>query len=72
MSWSQTAAARALKVRQPTISKMVNGNIDQLSIEFLIKLMVQAGLPAGITGERASPGRSMARRRAGHPSAAAM
>ena len=64
--WSQTAAARALKVPQPTISKIVNGNIDRLSIEFLIQLMVRAG------GERTSPGRSTAGRRAGHPSAAAM
>jgi predicted XRE-type DNA-binding protein len=70
--WSQAAAARALKVPQPTISKIVNGNIDRLSIEFLIKLMVRAGLPVGITGARASPGRSTARRRTGHPSAAAM
>jgi predicted XRE-type DNA-binding protein len=70
--WSQTAAARALKVPQPTISKIVNGNIDRLSIEFLIKLMVRAGLPVGITGDRASTGRSPARRRTGHPSAAAM
>jgi predicted XRE-type DNA-binding protein len=49
--WSQTEAARALKVPQPTVSKIVNGNIEKLSIEFLIKLMVRAGLPAsGMTG----------------------
>lgn len=36
---------------QPTVSKIVNGNIDKLSIEFLIKLMVRAGVPAsGMTG----------------------
>jgi predicted XRE-type DNA-binding protein len=34
--WSQTEAARALKVPQPTVSKIVNGNIEKLSIEFLI------------------------------------
>ena len=64
--WSQTAAARALKVPQPTISKIVNGNIDKLSIEFLIKLMVRAGLPVEIAG-----GRSTARRRTSHHSGAA-
>lgn len=63
--WSQTAAARAFKVPQPTISKIVNGNIDKLSIEFLIKLMVRAGLPVEITSGRAS-----ASRRAAHHSGA--
>ncbi|MGH6678568.1 MAG: helix-turn-helix domain-containing protein [Bradyrhizobium sp.] len=52
--WTQAAAARALKVPQPTISKIVNGNIDKLSIEFLIKLMVRAGLPVELSGGRAS------------------
>ena len=51
--WTQTAAARALKVPQPTISKIVNGNIEKLSIEFLIKLMVRADLPVNISGGRA-------------------
>jgi predicted XRE-type DNA-binding protein len=64
--WSQTAAARALKVPQPTISKIVNGNIDKLSIDFLIKLMVRAGLPVGIQG-----GRPTGRRASHHSSAAA-
>jgi predicted XRE-type DNA-binding protein len=61
--WNQTAAARALKVPQPTISKIVNGNIEKLSIDFLIKLMVRAGLPVGTTGGRISIGRSAAGRR---------
>lgn len=66
--WSQTEAARALKVPQPTISKIVNGNIDKLSIEFLIKLMVRAGLSVEIAGGRALGGRSASRRRAAHHS----
>ena len=70
--WSQTAAARALRIPQPTISKIVNGNIDRLSIEFSIKLIVRAGLPVGISAERGSSGRSTSRRWTGHPSAAAM
>jgi predicted XRE-type DNA-binding protein len=63
--WNQTEAARALKVPQPTISKIVNGNIEKLSIEFLIKLMVRAGLPVGISG-----GRPASVRRGAHHSAA--
>jgi predicted XRE-type DNA-binding protein len=43
--WSQTQAARALRVPQPTISKIVNGNVEKLSIEFLVKLTVRAGIP---------------------------
>jgi predicted XRE-type DNA-binding protein len=63
--WSQAEAARALNVPQPTVSKIVNGNIEKLSIEFLIKLMVRAGLPVSITGGRSTRGR-----RAAHHSAA--
>ena len=70
--WSQRAAARALRIPQPTISKIVNGDIDRLSIEFSIKLIVRAGLPVGISAERGSSGRSTSRRWTGHPSAAAM
>jgi predicted XRE-type DNA-binding protein len=68
--WSQVVAARALKVPQPTISKIVNGNIEKLSIEFLIKLMVRAGLPVGIAGGRISVGRPAPGRRATHRPAA--
>jgi len=55
--WSQAEAARSLKIPQPTISKIVNGNVDKLSIEFLIKLMVRAGLPVGISDDRAKSAR---------------
>jgi predicted XRE-type DNA-binding protein len=55
--WSETEAARVLKVPQLTVSKIVNGNIEKLSIEFLIKLMVRAGLPVSITAGRSAPGR---------------
>lgn len=50
--WSQTEAARTLKVPQPTVSKIVNGNIDKLSIEFLVKLMVRVGLPVDVSSGR--------------------
>lgn len=54
-AWSQVEAARALKVPQPTISKIVNGNVDKLSIDFLVKLLVRAGLPVNVTGGRPPP-----------------
>jgi len=39
-------------VPQTRVSKIVNGNIDKLSIEFLVKLMVRAGLPVDVTSGR--------------------
>jgi predicted XRE-type DNA-binding protein len=42
--WSETRAARALKVPRPTV-----GKIEKLSIDFLIKLMVRVGLPIKIS-----------------------
>jgi predicted XRE-type DNA-binding protein len=62
--WGQMEAARALKVPQPTVSKIVNGKIEKLSIDFLVKLMVRAGLPISISG-----GRSASARRTAHHSA---
>jgi predicted XRE-type DNA-binding protein len=59
--WSQTQAARELKVPQPTISKIVNGNIDKLSIEFLVKLTVRAGIPVHVSSGRA-PGATRSHR----------
>ena len=52
--WSQTQAARELEVPQPTISKIVNGNIEKLSIEFLVKLTVRAGIPVHVSSGRAA------------------
>lgn len=52
--WSQTEAAQTLKVPQPTISKIINGNIEKLSIEFLVKLAVRAGLPVSVSAGRVS------------------
>jgi len=42
---TQTAAARRLGVPQPTLSKIVNGRVSDLSIEFLLRVAVRAGLP---------------------------
>jgi predicted XRE-type DNA-binding protein len=42
---SQIAAAKLLDVPQPTLSKIVNGRVDELSLELLIRIAVRAGLP---------------------------
>lgn len=63
-------AALFRRVPQPTISKIVNGNIEKLSIEFLIKLMVRAGLPVGLAAGRRRAARSTSGRRAAHHSTA--
>jgi predicted XRE-type DNA-binding protein len=41
---TQSAAAKRLKLPQPTLSKIINGQTDKLSIEFLIRAGVRAGL----------------------------
>jgi predicted XRE-type DNA-binding protein len=58
--WSQMQPARELHVPQPTISKIINGNVKKLSIEFLVKLTVHV-----------SSGRASHARRMTHHSAAA-
>jgi len=62
--WSQAETARALKVPQPTVSKIINGNIDKLSIEFLVKLMVRAGLPVDVSSGRGRHATRMSHRAA--------
>jgi predicted XRE-type DNA-binding protein len=42
---SQLAAAKRFGVPQPTISKIVNGHVADLSLELLIRIAVRAGLP---------------------------
>jgi predicted XRE-type DNA-binding protein len=42
---TQVAAARMLEIPQPTLSKIVNGRVDDLSLELLIRTAVRAGLP---------------------------
>lgn len=42
---TQMAAAKQLGVPQPTLSKIANGRVSDLSIEFLIRIAVRAGLP---------------------------
>lgn len=42
---SQVAAARSLDVPQPTLSKIANGKVADLSLELLIRVAVRAKLP---------------------------
>jgi predicted XRE-type DNA-binding protein len=42
---NQLAAARRLRVPQPTLSKIANGRISDLSLELLIRIAVRAGMP---------------------------
>jgi predicted XRE-type DNA-binding protein len=42
---SQAAAAELLRIPQPTLSKIVNGRVSELSLELLIRIAVRAGLP---------------------------
>ncbi len=41
---TQVVAARRLGVPQPTLSKLINGRVDNLSIELLLRIAVRAGL----------------------------
>jgi predicted XRE-type DNA-binding protein len=42
---TQLAAAERLGLPQPTLSKIMNGRVSDLSIEFLIRIAVRAGFP---------------------------
>jgi predicted XRE-type DNA-binding protein len=50
--WSQVAAAQSLEIPQPTLSKIMNGRVDELSLELLIRIAVRVGLSVVLqTGE---------------------
>ena len=42
---TQIAAAHQLGLPQPTLSKIINGRVSDLSLELLIRAAVRAGLP---------------------------
>jgi predicted XRE-type DNA-binding protein len=42
---TQLEVARSFDVPQPTLSKIVNGRVADLSLELLIRIAVRAGLP---------------------------
>ncbi len=50
---TQVAAAKRLGIPQPTLSKIANGRVSDLSIEFLIRIAVRAGLPITLQTGRA-------------------
>lgn len=41
---TQLTAARRLGIPQPTLSKILNGRVSDLSVEFLLRLAMRAGL----------------------------
>ena len=45
MGLTQVAAAKRLRIPQPTLSKIINGRVSDLSLELLIRVAVRAGLP---------------------------
>ena len=45
MRVTQVAAAKQLGLPQPTLSKIINGRVSDLSLELLIRVAVRAGLP---------------------------
>jgi predicted XRE-type DNA-binding protein len=42
---SQIVTAKRLGIPQPTLSKIIRGEVDSLSLELLIRIAVRAGLP---------------------------
>jgi len=42
---NQLAASKRFRVPQPTLSKIANGRVADLSLELLIRIAVRAGLP---------------------------
>jgi predicted XRE-type DNA-binding protein len=69
---SQSSAAKKLGIPQPTLSKIANGRVSDLSIELLIRIAVRAGLPitlltgrmpkeAGAFASNAVPARTQSR-----------
>ena len=45
MGATQMVAAKKLGLPQPTLSKIINGRVSDLSLELLIRVVVRAGLP---------------------------
>lgn len=42
---TQAAAAVLFQVPQPTVSKIVNGQLSNISLGYLIRMLIKAGLP---------------------------
>jgi len=50
--WNEAESARALRVARMTVRRIVNGKLQKLPIELLIKLLVRAGLNVEISVSR--------------------
>ncbi len=48
MGVSQVAAAKRLGLPQPTLSKIINGRVSNISLELLIRAAARAGLPIAL------------------------
>lgn len=52
---TQVAAAKRLAIPQPTLSKIMRGRVEAVSLELLLKIAVRAGLPVVLqTGKDAA------------------
>jgi predicted XRE-type DNA-binding protein len=64
---TQSIAGKRLGLPQPTLSKIINGRVSDLSLELLIRVAVRAGLPitlqTGLVPEEAGAFSSRARSR---------
>jgi predicted XRE-type DNA-binding protein len=50
---TQTTVARRLRIPQPTLSKIMNGRVSDISMELLIRIAVRAGVSIAIHTGRA-------------------
>jgi predicted XRE-type DNA-binding protein len=58
---TQAKAAAVFGVPQPTISKIVRGDLSRLSIEYLLKMLARVGIPVQlVAGTRKAVKRSVA------------
>lgn len=46
---TQAAAAKRLKLTQPTVSCILNGNIQRFSTDFLIRACIRAGITVRVS-----------------------
>jgi predicted XRE-type DNA-binding protein len=53
-SMRQRDAAKLFRVPQPTISKIVSGNLANLSLAYLIKMLIRADLPFSVVRSKAT------------------
>jgi predicted XRE-type DNA-binding protein len=57
---TQARAAAAFRVPQPTISKIVRGDLSRLSLEYLLKMLARVGVTVQlVAGSRKSAKRSV-------------